>query len=114
MKTILITAGGTSEPIDNIRSITNTGTGTLGSLIADRFARKKSVERVVYIHSSKAVLPKTQKAVLIEADSTLELQEAVRRACREYRPDAIIHSMAVSDYKTGAVVKTAGGERGAS
>ena len=27
MKTILITAGGTSEPIDNIRSITNTGTG---------------------------------------------------------------------------------------
>ena len=105
MKTILITAGGTSEPIDNIRSITNTGTGTLGSLIADRFARKKSVERVVYIHSSKAVLPKTQKAVLIEADSTLELQEAVRRACAEYRPDAIIHSMAVSDYKTGAVVK---------
>ena len=32
MKTILITAGGTSEPIDNIRSITNTGTGALGSL----------------------------------------------------------------------------------
>ena len=105
MKTILITAGGTSEPIDNIRSITNTGTGTLGSLIADRFARKKSVERIVYIHSRKAVLPRTQKAVLIEADSTLELQEAVRRACREYKPDAVIHSMAVSDYKTGAVVK---------
>ena len=105
MKTILITAGGTSEPIDNIRSITNTGTGALGSLIADRFARKKSVERIVYIHSRKAVLPKTRKAVLIEADSTLDLQEAVRRACKEYEPDAIIHSMAVSDYKTGAVVK---------
>ena len=105
MKTILITAGGTSEPIDNIRSITNTGTGTLGSLIADEFARRRNVERIVYIHSKRAVLPKTQKAVCIEADSTLDLQEAVRKACAEYKPDAIIHSMAVSDYTTGAVVK---------
>ena len=105
MKTILITAGGTSEPIDNIRSITNTGSGALGSLIADEFARRRSVERIVYIHGKNAVLPKTQKAVCIKAVSTSDLQEAVRNACAEYAPDAIIHSMAVSDYKTGAVVK---------
>ena len=105
MKTILITAGGTSEPIDNIRSITNTGTGALGSLIADEFGRRRNVERIVYIHGKNAVLPKTQKAVCIEAASTAALQEAVRKACMEYAPDAIIHSMAVSDYRTGAVVK---------
>lgn len=106
MKTILITAGGTSEPIDNIRSITNTGTGALGSLIADELSKRRNVERIVYLHSKKAVLPKTQKAVCIEADNTDALQQAVRKACEEYKPDAIIHSMAVSDYKTGAVVKT--------
>ena len=105
MKTVLITAGGTSEPIDNIRSITNTGTGALGSLIAGSFARSRSVERIVYIHGKNAVLPRTQKAVCIEAASTAELQEAVRRACKEYSPDAIIHSMAVSDYSVGAVVR---------
>ena len=105
MKTILITAGGTSEPIDNIRSITNTGTGALGSLIADEFARRRNVERIVYIHGKNAVLPKTQKAVCIEAASTDALQTAVREACAKYAPDAIIHSMAVSDYRTGAVVK---------
>ncbi len=105
MKTILITAGGTSEPIDNIRSITNTGTGALGSLIADEFARRRNVERIVYIHGKNAVLPKTQKAVCIEAASTDALQKAVREACAQYAPNAIIHSMAVSDYRTGAVIK---------
>ena len=48
--TVLVTAGGTSEPIDNIRSITNTGTGALGSLIADAFAKDPQVERIVYVH----------------------------------------------------------------
>ena len=38
LKNILITSGGTSEPIDRIRSITNTSTGTLGSLIAKAFS----------------------------------------------------------------------------
>ena len=105
MKTILITAGGTAEPIDNIRSITNTGTGALGSLIADSFAKSRSVERIVYVHGKNAFLPKTKKAVCIEAVSTAALQEAVRKACKEYSPDAIIHSMAVSDYSVGAVVR---------
>ena len=105
MKTVLITAGGTAEPIDNIRSITNTGTGALGSLIAGSFAKSRSVERIIYVHGKNAVLPKTKKAVCIEAASTAGLQEAVRRACAEYKPNAIIHSMAVSDYSVGAVVR---------
>ena len=105
MKTILITAGGTAEPIDNIRSITNTGTGALGSLIADSFAKSRSVERIIYVHGKNAFLPKTKKAVCIEAVSTAALQETVRKACGEYAPDAIIHSMAVSDYSVGAVVR---------
>ena len=105
MKTILITAGGTAEPIDNIRSITNTGTGKLGSLIADCFAKEQIVDKIVYIHGRGAVLPKTQKAVCIEAVSTKDVQQAVRNACKEYSPDAIIHSMAISDFTVGSVVR---------
>ena len=34
---ILITSGGTSEKIDQVRSITNHSTGQLGKMIAERF-----------------------------------------------------------------------------
>ena len=105
MKTILITAGGTAEPIDNIRSITNTGTGMLGSLIADRFAQEPEVERIIYVHGHRSVLPKTEKAICIEASHTKLLQETIRKVCAEYHPDAIIHSMAISDFTVASVVR---------
>lgn len=35
MKTVLITSGGTIEPIDGVRGITNFATGKLGSVIAE-------------------------------------------------------------------------------
>lgn len=38
---VLITAGGTSEKIDNVRSITNHSTGRLGCLIAEKFSTDK-------------------------------------------------------------------------
>ena len=34
---VLVTAGGTSEPIDNVRSITNHSSGGLGKAIAESF-----------------------------------------------------------------------------
>ena len=40
MKKIIITAGGTTEPIDNVRKITNVSTGKLGSLICDNMLKK--------------------------------------------------------------------------
>ena len=52
--------GGTSEPIDTIRSITNKSTGKLGSLIADAFSEGKNVERIYYIHAKGAVMPKSE------------------------------------------------------
>ena len=105
MKTILITAGGTSEPIDNIRSITNTGTGALGSLIADAFAKLPEVECIIYVHGRGAILPKTEKAECVEAAYTQRLLETMRKYLTEEHPDAIIHSMAVSDYCVKSVVR---------
>ena len=105
-RTVLITAGGTSEPIDNIRSISNTGTGTLGSIIADVFAADPQVESIIYVHGRGSVLPRSERAECIEAAYTQRLQDTIRKILTERRVDAIIHSMAVSDYCVKSVVRS--------
>lgn len=103
MKNILITAGGTVEPIDSARVISNSGTGRLGSLIADEFAKREETAKIFYICSNSAVLPQTEKAEIIKIGSVDDLQEAVDRVAKENRIDVIIHSMAVSDYTVSSV-----------
>ena len=103
-KNILITAGGTAEPIDGVRSITNTGTGKLGSLIADSFSRYEDVEKIFYIHAWNSFVPQTQKAELVSIMSTEDLEKAVRKLCAEEKIDIVIHSMAVSDYRIRSVI----------
>ena len=53
MKKILVTAGGTTEPIDAVRSITNESSGRLGAKIADAFAQLGF--EVVYLHTEKSL-----------------------------------------------------------
>lgn len=101
---ILITAGGTSEPIDNVRSITNTGTGRLGSLIADTFAKEQSVLSIYYICAESAVRPISRRVKVITIKSTDELQNEATKLLQNTKIDVIIHSMAVSDYKTKSVL----------
>lgn len=48
-KNIVITAGGTSEYIDTVRKITNSGTGKLGATIAN----KLSNENKIFYHSAE-------------------------------------------------------------
>ena len=126
---ILITAGGTTEKIDSVRGITNTGTGKLGALTADAFAARLPDCRIVYICSKGAARPDHAGAVhpdytdtaCLTADNTadssdpgLRLQiiiaddvngvgEAIRGACEKISFDVIVHSMAISDYTVKAV-----------
>jgi phosphopantothenoylcysteine synthetase/decarboxylase len=51
---VLVTAGGTSEPIDGVRRITNTSTGATGGVIARAFAARG--HDVVLIHAADAPL----------------------------------------------------------
>ena len=96
---ILITAGGTSEKIDDVRKISNMATGKLGSLIADAFfaVDQESIE-VIYIASNGAVIPKNNKIRTIVADDVKTLKETVELLMQEEQIDAVIHAMAVSDY----------------
>ena len=102
---ILITAGGTSERIDNVRRITNSGTGALGAKIAEAFAAAERDCRITYICSASAIRPPGNVSVIC-ADDIDSVAEAVKRACAETRFDIIIHSMAIGDYKVRAVSDT--------
>ena len=105
-RNILITAGGTSEPIDNVRCITNTSTGRLGSLIADAFAGDKSVDKIFYVCASTAVRPQSERVTQIVINTVADLQNAVNELMEQYTIDAVIHSMAVRDYTVRAVSTT--------
>jgi phosphopantothenate---cysteine ligase (CTP) len=94
---ILITAGGTSEKIDEVRTISNMSTGRLGSLIADSFLKRSDVS-VTYICPEGASLPQNSRAKIFFIDSVQSLQTALKAALQEQLFDAVVHSMAVSDY----------------
>ena len=100
---ILITAGGTRERIDNVRSIANMSTGRLGALIADTFAAEGDVQAVYYIHGPKAALPQTGKAKLFPVEDVAGLERGVRELATRETIDIIVHSMAVSDYRVKSV-----------
>ncbi len=102
MKNILITAGGTSEPIDQIRAITNKSTGRLGCAIAKAFRSKEDTGRVIYIYGKGAVLPEDPGIELIPVRSTQDVMDAMEKVISENRIDIIIHSMAISDYTTAS------------
>lgn len=103
MKNILITAGGTSEPVDSVRSITNSGTGRLGSLTAEEFAKLNSVGAVYYICSKTALKPAHDKIRIITVESVDDLKNAVESLLHSERIDVVVHSMAVSDYRVRSV-----------
>jgi phosphopantothenoylcysteine synthetase/decarboxylase len=56
---ILVTSGGTTEYIDEVRVLTNISTGNLGSIIADTFA--KHGFEVTYLSSKSSILPTNSK-----------------------------------------------------
>jgi phosphopantothenate-cysteine ligase len=98
MKTrkILITAGGTSEKIDEVRRMSNISTGRLGALIAEEFVRRGAA--VTYVCGETALTP-TAQAEIIRTDSVDELIAVLTRLFAEDDYAAVIHAMAVSDYR---------------
>lgn len=95
---VLITAGGTSERIDQVRSITNHSTGRLGQAIAEAFLAHETV-RIDYVTTRSAVKPTASEHLKIHLiESTQDLLTTLERLMQENTYDAIIHSMAVSDF----------------
>lgn len=93
---VLITAGGTSEKIDDVRSITNHSTGKLGSLIAEAFLTHDVT--IDYVTTATALRPASDKVNIHEIAGTQELADTLQNLLQQQLYDAVIHSMAVSDF----------------
>ena len=93
---ILITSGGTSEAIDQVRSITNHSTGRLGTEIANQFLQQAC--SITLITTNQAVKPAPHPLLkILVIESTADLEQVLAEQVPLH--DVCIHSMAVSDYR---------------
>lgn len=103
MKKIIITAGGTSERIDNVRKITNSSSGKLGMAIADHLLKENDDLLIYYVCSKNSLKPSDERVKITEIDGTMSLKNEVENLLLNEKIDYFIHSMAVSDYMTDYV-----------
>lgn len=89
----LVTAGGTKEPIDAVRYVSNVSTGALGRAIAEELKRRG--------HRSVLLAPAELETTAEKRTfgSTDDLQRELEWAAAEQTWDAVIHAAAVSDYR---------------
>lgn len=92
---VLITSGGTTEPIDDVRVITNKSSGKTAAFIADQLA-EAGIE-VDYLHAVSAVLPKADLQKY-EFETFKDLQNQFQTLLTQKKYDWVIHLAAVSDY----------------
>lgn len=103
MKKVIITAGGTSEKIDNVRKITNSSSGKLGMIIAEHLLEENDDYFIYYVCSKGSFRPTHERVKVIEIEGTVDLRNKLEYLLITEDIDYCIHSMAVSDYMTDYV-----------
>ena len=65
---VIITAGGTSEKIDNVRKITNSSSGKLGCTIANKLLElnEEKIDKIYYVCSKNSIKPNHEKIEIVE------------------------------------------------
>lgn len=96
---MLITAGGTSEAIDDVRVITNRSTGRTAAKLADIFI--ESGFQVSFLHAANSVRP-LGSCEFYHFESFAELQSQLNSLLSSHLYDYILHTAAVSDYSPTA------------
>ncbi len=99
-KRIVVTAGGTQEPIDPVRHIGNRSSGKMGYAVAEA-ARDRGA--TVTLISAPASLPEPAGIEVINVQTASQMKEAVAKAV--IKADALIMAAAVADYQPRAVSK---------
>ena len=99
-KRIVVTAGGTQEPIDPVRHIGNRSSGKMGYAVAEA-ARDRGA--TVTLISAPASLPEPVGIEVINVQTASQMKEAVAKEVA--KADALIMAAAVADYQPRAVSK---------
>lgn len=93
-RTIIATAGGTQEPIDPVRVVTNRSSGKMGYAVAEA-ARDRGARTILI--TAPTALPDPVGVEVRRVTTALEMRDAVLEACKE--ADALIMAAAVADYR---------------
>jgi phosphopantothenoylcysteine decarboxylase / phosphopantothenate---cysteine ligase len=91
---VVVTAGGTREPIDPVRYIGNHSSGLMGFALAEE-ARDRGAETLVIAGAVSAPIPLGVEVIRVE--TTLELRDATLAALAD--ADALVMAAAVADYR---------------
>lgn len=92
---VLVTAGGTAEPIDDIRVIANRSTGRTGSQIADHLS---DLGFEVTLLLSKGGVAPTRPMEVHQFETFGDLKNLMRTELSEKNFSTLVHLAAVSDY----------------
>jgi phosphopantothenoylcysteine decarboxylase/phosphopantothenate--cysteine ligase len=93
-KHLVVTAGGTQEPVDPVRCLTNRSSGKMGYAIAEA-ARVRGAK--VTLVSAPTALPRPHGIDIVGICTAEEMLEAVQKAVKN--ADALIMAAAVADFR---------------
>jgi len=99
-KRIVVTAGGTQEPIDPVRHIGNRSSGRMGYALAEA-ARDRGAE--VKLITAPASLPEPSGVEVVHVRTAAQMKKAVTEAVG--MADALIMAAAVADYQPKDVAR---------
>jgi phosphopantothenoylcysteine decarboxylase/phosphopantothenate--cysteine ligase len=100
-KRMVVTAGGTQEPIDPVRHISNPSSGKMGYALAE--AARDRGARVTLV-TALTSLPAPAGVEVIQVRTAAEMKKAVAKAVA--KTDALIMAAAVADYQPKTTAKT--------
>lgn len=91
---VLVTAGGTREPIDGVRFLGNTSSGRMGLALAQAAAARGAQVTVI---AANVALPRPAGVRFIEAPTAAEMQ----RACEREMPgcEVLVMAAAIADFR---------------
>lgn len=95
IKKILITSGGTQEPLDDVRVITNKSTGRTAAFICDQLTESGFL--VTYLHSESAKVP-VLECEKISYTTFADIDQKLKIILTKNNFDFVIHAAAISDY----------------
>jgi phosphopantothenoylcysteine decarboxylase / phosphopantothenate---cysteine ligase len=98
---VLVTAGGTREPIDAVRFVGNRSSGRMGFALAEEAA---ALGAVVTVIAANVGLPRSPRIGYVEVGTAAEL----KAACEAELPnaDVLLMAAAVADYRPPAPAET--------
>lgn len=97
---ILITAGGTTEPIDNVRVITNVSSGETGAKLAELLADFGAEVHLLRAESAVVADSRVKQSTFTTFYS---LQKNLKFLLGTYDFDLVVHAAAVSDFSVGSL-----------